>query len=67
MEAYTVVDYTGLVIDRRPTSSHCTFLCGKLVTWRSKKQNVIVQSSDKAKFRAMKLGFGKLLWMNRIL
>lgn len=38
IEAYTDVDS---VSDRRSSSRHCTFLCGNLVTSRSKKQNVM--------------------------
>ena len=37
IEAYTDADYVGSSVDRRSTSSYCTFLGGNLVTWRSKK------------------------------
>jgi len=43
------------------------FLGGNLVTWRSKKQNVIARSSAEAEFRAMALGVCELLWMKIIL
>jgi len=45
IEAYTNADYTGSMSDRRSISSNCTFLCGNLVTWRSKKQSVVARSS----------------------
>ncbi|RDX62732.1 hypothetical protein CR513_58905, partial [Mucuna pruriens] len=35
------------------TSRYCIFLGGNLVTWRSKKQNVVVRYSAEAEFRAM--------------
>ncbi|RDX69466.1 putative mitochondrial protein, partial [Mucuna pruriens] len=41
MEIYTDADYAGSVVDRKSTSGYCMFLRGNLVTWRSKKQNVI--------------------------
>ncbi|RDX82783.1 putative mitochondrial protein, partial [Mucuna pruriens] len=53
MEIYTDVDYAGSVVDRRSTSGYCMFLGGNLVTWRSKKQNVVARSSAKAEFQAM--------------
>jgi hypothetical protein len=56
LEAYTDADYAGSLIDRRSTTGYCTFLGGNLVTWRSKKQNVVAQSSAEAKFRAMAQG-----------
>nr|CAN73928.1 hypothetical protein VITISV_013262 [Vitis vinifera] len=37
----------------RSTFGYCTFLGGNLVTWRSKKHNVVARSSVEAEFRAM--------------
>ena len=37
-----------------------------MVTWRSKKQNVVARSSAEAKFQAMAQGVCKLLWMKII-
>ncbi|KAL4379927.1 hypothetical protein GQ457_02G033970 [Hibiscus cannabinus] len=56
LEAYTDVDYAGIVVDRRSTLEYCNFLGGDLITWRSKKQNVVTRSSTEAEFRAMALG-----------
>jgi hypothetical protein len=54
IEAYTDVNWAGSVIDRRSTSGYCTYVWGNMVTWRSKKQNVIARSS--AEYRAMANG-----------
>ncbi|KAG8471344.1 hypothetical protein CXB51_036384 [Gossypium anomalum] len=62
-----VVNYAGSMVDRRSTSGYCTFLRGNLVTWRSKKQNVVARSSVEAKFRAMALRVCELLWLKIIL
>ena len=67
MEVYTDADYVGSVTDRRSTSGYCMFLGENLVTWRSKKQNVVARSSAEAKFRAMAQGVCELLWMKIIL
>ena len=67
IEAYTDTNYAGSVSDRRSISGYCTFLCGNLVTWRSKKQNVVARSSAEAEFRAMAQGIYELLWMKIVL
>lgn len=41
-------DYAGSIVDRRSTSRYCAFLGGNFVMWRSKKQNVVAQSSVEA-------------------
>ena len=67
MEVYTDADYAGSITDRRSTSGYCMFLGGNLVTWRSKKQNVVVHSSAEGEFRAMAQGICELLWMKIVL
>ncbi|KAL6350099.1 hypothetical protein AAG906_004037 [Vitis piasezkii] len=41
----------ALMDDRRSTSGYFTFVSGNLVTWKSKKQNVVARSSAEAEFR----------------
>ena len=53
VEAYTNVDWFGLVTDRRSTTGYYTFVWGNLVTWRSKKQSVMARSSAEAEFSAV--------------
>ena len=67
LEAYSDANYAGSTIDRRSTSSCCTFLGRNLITWRSKKPNVVVRSSTKAKFRLMTPGISEQLWLKIIL
>ena len=67
LEAYTDVDYARSIVDRCSTLGYCTFLGGNLVTWRSKKQNVVERSSAKAEFRSMVLEIHELLWLKIIL
>ncbi|WKA10696.1 hypothetical protein VitviT2T_028256 [Vitis vinifera] len=51
IEVYTDADWAGAVDDRRSTSGYFTFVGGNLVTWKSKKQNVVARSSVEAEFR----------------
>ncbi|RVW74217.1 Retrovirus-related Pol polyprotein from transposon RE1 [Vitis vinifera] len=46
----------GAMDDRRSTSGYFTFVGGNLVTWKSKKRNVVTRLSAEAKFRGMALG-----------
>ena len=64
---YTDADYAGSLVDRRSSSRYCTFLGGNLVTWRSKKQNVVARSSAESEFRSMAMGVCELLWLKIIL
>lgn len=66
LEAYTDADYAGSLVDRRSTTGYCTFIGGNLVTWRSKKQNVVARSSTEAEFRAIAQGVCELLWLKII-
>ncbi|XP_038876387.1 uncharacterized mitochondrial protein AtMg00810-like [Benincasa hispida] len=56
IEAYLDSDWARSAVDRKSMSGYCTFFCGNLVTWRSKKQGVIARSSAEAEYRAMCLG-----------
>lgn len=67
MKVYTDADYARSIVDRRSTTRYCMFLGGNLVTWRSKKQNVVARSSAEAEFRVMAQGVCELLWMKFIL
>lgn len=53
---YTDADWAGCITDRKSTSGYFIFVGGNLVTWRSKKQKVVVRSSAEAGYRAMAHG-----------
>ncbi|XP_022874317.1 uncharacterized protein LOC111393157 [Olea europaea var. sylvestris] len=53
VEIFTDANWAGSTEDRRSITGYCSYIWGNLVTWRSKKQNVVAKSSAKAKFRAM--------------
>ena len=44
-----------------------TFIGGNLVTWKSKKQNVVARSSAEAEYRGMAQGVCELLWLRNLL
>ena len=56
VEGYTDADWAKNLGDRQSSSRYFTFVGGNLVTWRSKKQNVISLSSAEAEYQGMTIG-----------
>ena len=67
VDAYSDANLAGAIDDRRSTSGYFTFVGGNLVTWRSKKQNVVTRSSAEVEFRRMTLGICEALWLKLLL
>jgi hypothetical protein len=64
---FSDADWAGSRSNQRSTSGYCTFVGGNLVTWRSKKQNVISRSSAEAEYRAMAHTASEMLWVCSLL
>ncbi|RVW91355.1 Retrovirus-related Pol polyprotein from transposon RE1 [Vitis vinifera] len=64
---YNNADWARSIVDRRSTSRYCSFVGGNLVTWRSKKHNVVARSSAEAEFRAVAHGIREIMWIRRLL
>ena len=67
VDAYSDADWVRAIDDRLSTSRYFTFVGGNLVTWRSKKQNVVTRSSAEAEFRGMTLRICEALWLRLLL
>lgn len=50
IEVYIDAKMAGYPINGRSTSKYCSFVCGNLVTWKAKKQQVIAWSSAEVEF-----------------
>nr|KYP42216.1 hypothetical protein KK1_036356 [Cajanus cajan] len=60
---YSNADWASDASDRRSTSSYCVFMCGNLVSWKSKKQSFVARSNTKTEYRAMTHTTCELLWL----
>lgn len=67
LQIFTDADWGGSRTDGRSTTGYCTFVWGNLVTWRSKKQQVVARSSTEAEFKAMCHGICEGIWVKRML
>ena len=62
---YTDADYGGYRIDRKSTSGTCQFLGLNLVSWYSKKQNLVALSIAEAEYVAAGSCCAQILWIKQ--
>ena len=60
---FTDADFAGNRVDRKSTSGTCQFLGGSLVSWSSRKQTFVAQSTAEAEYMAVGSCCTQLLWM----
>jgi hypothetical protein len=64
---YSNLDYAGCKVDRKSTTGTCQFLGRSLVSWSSKKQNLVALSTAEAEYVAAGACCAQLLWMKQTL
>lgn len=65
--SYSDADWAGNASDSGSTSRYYIFICGNLVTLRSKKQNVVARSSSEAEYHAIAKTVCELFWIRNLL
>src|SRR4051812_37683952 len=67
IEGYCDTDWASCVDDRRSISDYCIFVEGNHVSWRSKKHEVVAQSTAEAEYRAMAVDLCEMTWLKNLL
>ena len=49
------------------SSGYCVFIGGNLISWKSKKQDVVARSSAEVEYQAMALATCELIWLKHFL
>lgn len=67
IEAFADADWAGSKVDRRSTTGFCVLMGGNLISWKSKKQNVVSRSSAESKYRSMANTVCELMWIKHLM
>ncbi|GKD96317.1 hypothetical protein Tco_1380214, partial [Tanacetum coccineum] len=63
LTTFSDADHAGCLDTRKSTSRGIQFLCDKLVSWMSKKQDCTAMSSAEAEYVALSASCAQVMWM----
>jgi hypothetical protein len=63
---FSDADFAGCRLDRKSTSRTCQFLGSSLVSWSSRKQSCVAQSTTEAEYVAAASCCSQLLWITHV-
>jgi len=66
LRAYFDADHGSDLIDCKSVTGFCIFLNDSLISWKSKKQSIVSQSSNEAEYRAMTFTTKEIVWFTLV-
>ena len=63
---YSYSDFASDVGNRRSTGGHCFLFGGAVVSWRSKKQEFVAQSTVEAEYVALSFAVREVIWLMKL-
>uniref|UniRef100_A0A803P9L6 Retrovirus-related Pol polyprotein from transposon RE2 n=1 Tax=Cannabis sativa TaxID=3483 RepID=A0A803P9L6_CANSA len=60
-------NWAGCPIDKKSTSGYNRFLGGNLISWCSKKQDVVSRSNTESEYRGLALATSEVIWLQSLL
>lgn len=66
LQGFTDSDFAANLDDRRSTTGFCIKLGSNLLSWCSRKQNVVARSSTEAEYRSLSLATTELIWISSL-
>jgi len=67
LRAYSDADHSSDPTDRKSVTGFCIFLGDSLISWKSKKQSIVSQSSTEAEYRVMTSTTKEIVWLRWLL
>ncbi|GKA57964.1 retrovirus-related pol polyprotein from transposon TNT 1-94 [Tanacetum coccineum] len=67
LRAYCDADWAGDSVTHKSTTRFCVFLRDSLISWKTKKQDVLSRSSIEAGYRAMAVTTSEIVWLRWLL
>ena len=64
---YTDSDWAGDRQDRRSTGGYVITLCGGVISWKTRKQDVVALSTTEAEYIALSDAVKEVIWLRRLL
>nr|KYP65464.1 Copia protein [Cajanus cajan] len=64
---FSDADWATCVSTRRSVTSYCFFIGNSLISWKTKKQNIVSRSSSEAEYRALATSTYELQWLTYLL